>query len=143
MWCHPWRKSRVRSGGSVHVRMCSERDLTRFDCPAPRSTASSDPTPLTCPNCLSFRRVTMHPAAPASDLSRRTFLTTSALAVAGAAGLGLKGAAAQEASVSKKIRLGIDNFAVRAMGWKAPQLIEYAASLKVDTLFITDLDAFD
>ncbi len=85
----------------------------------------------------------MHPAAPASDLSRRTFLATSALAVAGAAGLGLKGAAAQEASVSKKVRLGIDNFAVRAMGWKAPQLIEYAASLKVDTLFITDLDAFD
>ncbi len=39
--------------------------------------------------------------------------------------------------------LGIDNFAVRAMGWKAPQLIEYAAGLEVDILFITDLDAFE
>ncbi|MDO8539285.1 MAG: sugar phosphate isomerase/epimerase [Opitutaceae bacterium] len=42
-----------------------------------------------------------------------------------------------------KIRLGIDNFAVRAMGWKAPALIDYAASLKLDTLFISDLDALD
>ncbi|MDQ3624708.1 MAG: sugar phosphate isomerase/epimerase [Verrucomicrobiota bacterium] len=42
-----------------------------------------------------------------------------------------------------KIKLGLDNFAVRAMGWKAPQLIDYAASLKLDTLFISDLDAYD
>ena len=27
------------------------------------------------------------------------------------------------------------------MGWKAPQLIEYAAKLKTDSLFISDLDA--
>src|SRR4029078_12802955 len=43
----------------------------------------------------------------------------------------------------KNIKLGIDNFAVRAMGWKAPALIDYAASLKTDSLFITDLDAFE
>lgn len=47
------------------------------------------------------------------------------------------------AAAKKKIRLGIDNFAVRAMGWKAPALIDYAAGLEVDTLFITDLDAFE
>jgi sugar phosphate isomerase/epimerase len=40
-----------------------------------------------------------------------------------------------------KISLGIDNFAVRAMAWKAPELIDYAASLKCDTLLISDLDA--
>jgi hypothetical protein len=40
-------------------------------------------------------------------------------------------------------RLGLDNFAVRAMGWKAPQLVDYAASLGCSTLFITDLDAFE
>lgn len=42
-----------------------------------------------------------------------------------------------------KIKLGLDNFAVRAMGWKAPALIDYAAALKTDSLFITDLDAFE
>ena len=40
-------------------------------------------------------------------------------------------------------RLGLDNFAVRAMGWKARALVDYAASLAVDSLFITDLDAFE
>lgn len=44
--------------------------------------------------------------------------------------------------VESRLELGIDNFAVRAMGWKAKQLIEYAAKLKVDSLFITDLYAF-
>lgn len=47
------------------------------------------------------------------------------------------------ASAAPKIKLGLDNFAVRAMGWKAPALIDYAASLKCDTLFISDLDAFE
>jgi coenzyme F420-reducing hydrogenase alpha subunit len=42
-----------------------------------------------------------------------------------------------------KLRLGLDNFAVRAMNWKAHALLDYAASLKVDSLFITDLDAFE
>ncbi|MGC6426192.1 MAG: sugar phosphate isomerase/epimerase family protein [Akkermansiaceae bacterium] len=43
----------------------------------------------------------------------------------------------------EKLLLGYDNFAVRAMGWKAKELIDYAVKLKVDTLFITDLDAFE
>lgn len=42
-----------------------------------------------------------------------------------------------------RVKLGLDNFAVRAMKWKATRLIEYAASLKTDSLFITDLDAFE
>jgi sugar phosphate isomerase/epimerase len=70
--------------------------------------------------------------------SRRRFLATAASA--GAAAFAAPSFAAEKA---KKIRLGIDNFAVRAMGWKAPELIGYAAGLKCDTLFITDLDAFD
>ena len=40
-------------------------------------------------------------------------------------------------------RLGMDNFAVRAMGWKAQALVDYAAALALDSLFITDLDAFE
>lgn len=39
--------------------------------------------------------------------------------------------------------LGLDNFSVRAMAWKAPRLVEYAASVGADSLFITDLDAFE
>ncbi len=39
--------------------------------------------------------------------------------------------------------LGIDNFSVRAMGWKALQLVEYTASLGCDSLFITDFDALE
>ncbi len=40
---------------------------------------------------------------------------------------------------TQRLRLGIDNFAVRAMNWHARQLIDYAAGLQVDSLFITDL----
>ncbi|MFO0868966.1 MAG: sugar phosphate isomerase/epimerase [Pirellulales bacterium] len=54
--------------------------------------------------------------------------------------------AAQQAAPAvprRNIKLGIDNFAVRALGWKAPALIDYAASLQIDSLFISDLDAFE
>lgn len=75
------------------------------------------------------------------SVSRRTFVTASAAALGG---LAVGSATLAKAEVGgKKIKLGIDNFAVRAMGWKAPALIDYAASLKVDSLFITDLDAFE
>lgn len=42
-----------------------------------------------------------------------------------------------------RLKLGLDNFAVRAMNWKAGALLDYAASLKLDSLFISDLDAFE
>ena len=67
------------------------------------------------------------------NLSRRSFLT--ALASSAAAPLFAQNAA-------PKIKVGYDNFAVRAMGWKGPQLLDYAVKLKCDTLFISDLDAF-
>jgi sugar phosphate isomerase/epimerase len=43
----------------------------------------------------------------------------------------------------KKIPLGFDNFSIRSLGWKAPQLIDYAASLKVETLLVSDLGVFE
>ncbi|HEV7868637.1 MAG TPA: sugar phosphate isomerase/epimerase [Chthoniobacteraceae bacterium] len=73
-------------------------------------------------------------------LDRRAFLQT--LAAAGAATLLPVGHAAEPVR-KPKIKLGMDNFAVRAMGWKAPALLDYAASLKLDTLLISDLDAFE
>lgn len=74
-------------------------------------------------------------------VSRRSFSAAVTLAAGSfAANSLLRG---EDLPPKAKIKLGIDNFAVRAMGWKAPALIDYAASLKVDSLFITDLDAFE
>jgi 3-oxoisoapionate decarboxylase len=41
----------------------------------------------------------------------------------------------------KPIPLGMDNFAVRVLGLKGTDLVDYAAKLRLDTLFITDLPA--
>jgi sugar phosphate isomerase/epimerase len=71
---------------------------------------------------------------------RRTFLKTISVASAAAV---LGGSASAQSVPRRNIKLGLDNFAVRAMGWKAPQLIEYAAKLKTDSLFITDFDALE
>ncbi len=75
---------------------------------------------------------------PSLPQSRRAFLQT-----AGAAGLALAAGPAITAPAAPRLRLGMDNFSVRALGWKAPQLLDYAASLKLDTLFISDLEAYD
>jgi hypothetical protein len=83
----------------------------------------------------------MNSATP--PLHRRRFLQTTALAGA-AAVAGLPALAADTAKPRRRnIKLGLDNFAVRAMGWKAPQLIDYAVKLKTDSLFITDFDALE
>lgn len=83
-------------------------------------------------------------------MDRRDFLKNLATATAAvatttqplaAAATGKKKAGGRPPA--SKIKLGLDNFAVRAMGWKAPALIDYAASLNLDTLFISDLDAFE
>jgi sugar phosphate isomerase/epimerase len=39
-------------------------------------------------------------------------------------------------------RLGFDNYSLRALKWNASQLIDYAASLHLDSLFLTDLDVY-
>src|SRR5437868_5775559 len=76
-----------------------------------------------------------------NSLTRRDFLKTTAVAATALAG-GLP-ALAQSEKPAPKIKLGLDNFSIRAMKWKAPQLIDYAVSLKTDSLFITDLDCFE
>src|SRR5579871_2284463 len=77
-------------------------------------------------------------------LDRRQFM--KGLVLAGAAGVlhsvPLAGMASA-APARKNIKLGIDNFAVRAMEWKAPALIDYSASLQLDSLLISDLDALE
>jgi 3-oxoisoapionate decarboxylase len=78
------------------------------------------------------------------QMDRRQFVKSLAVASAGlAAGLPSALQAQGSASSQRKIKLGLDNFAVRAMNWKAPELIDYAASLKTDSLFITDFGPFE
>lgn len=77
-------------------------------------------------------------------MNRRHFLTSTALATAALTTTNLTLQAETPALLDangKKIRLGMDNFAVRALGLKGKALVDYAANLKLDTLFITDLPA--
>jgi sugar phosphate isomerase/epimerase len=74
--------------------------------------------------------------------SRRQFVQAAAVTGAGIVA-GLPAFAQSNPASNRKIKLGLDNFSVRAMGWKAPQLIEYAVKLKTDSLFITDFDALE
>jgi sugar phosphate isomerase/epimerase len=78
--------------------------------------------------------------SPNSATDRRAFLRTAAAAsaVALASPLG-----AAEPVRRRGIKLGYDNFAVRAMKWNARQLIDWAAQLKTDSLFITDFGPFE
>ena len=72
-------------------------------------------------------------------MNRRTFLTAATVAGASALVAPIASAAvpARRDASGNRIKLGIDNFAVRAWGWKGRELVDYAAGLKLDTLFIT------
>lgn len=72
--------------------------------------------------------------------SRRTFLKSAALTTGA---LALAPAAFADTPKKLNIKLGLDNFSVRAMKWNASQLIDYAAKLKTDSLFLTDLDCYE
>jgi 3-oxoisoapionate decarboxylase len=74
---------------------------------------------------------------PALSTSRRDFLKASTLACAGLA-TGLRGP-----DEGPRLKLGFDNFSVRALRLKAPELLDYAARLKVDVMFFSDLDVYE
>ena len=40
-------------------------------------------------------------------------------------------------------RLGFDNYALRALGWKARQLLDHAAALKLDAVLFSDFDVYE
>lgn len=70
---------------------------------------------------------------------RRQFLKSAAAVTAGS----LAASKLAPAADPKKLKLGFDNFSVRALGWKAPRLLDYAAEQKVDTILFSDLDVFE
>ena len=73
-----------------------------------------------------------------AELTRRRFLAAAGATLAGASSL------AAGAEVRRRgIRLGFDNFAVRALKWNARQLIDHAVALRCDSLFITDFGPFE
>jgi sugar phosphate isomerase/epimerase len=78
-----------------------------------------------------------------ASTNRRTFLKAVAATGAGLALAQSVPAAQEDNKPPRKTRLGFDNFSVRAMKWNAGQLIDYAASLKLDSLFLTDLDVYE
>jgi sugar phosphate isomerase/epimerase len=42
-----------------------------------------------------------------------------------------------------RLSLGFDNFSIRALGWKAGQILDYAAAQKVDCVLLSDLDVYE
>ncbi len=49
----------------------------------------------------------------------------------------------QEGDKPGRVPLGFDNFSIRAHGWKAKRLIEFAAEQKLDSILFSDLDVYE
>ncbi len=74
-------------------------------------------------------------------MHRRSFLISSACTGLAAAAPSIRAQAPTPAPTRPAI--GLDHFAVRAAELKAPQLIDYAASLKAESLFLSELGPFE
>ena len=72
--------------------------------------------------------------------SRRNFLQTM---TTGATIACVGPSVLQAQKAVSKVKLGFDNFSIRALGWKAPRLLQYAAQQKVDTILFSDLDVYE
>ena len=76
-----------------------------------------------------------------TDLSRRSFCRKSLTLCSSALLLPAMGNAQSPPRINTP--LGFDNFSIRALGWKAPGLLEYAGKQKVDTVLFSDLDVYE
>ncbi|MBI1387347.1 MAG: TIM barrel protein [bacterium] len=74
---------------------------------------------------------------------RRRFIQISAAAAASAALNAAPSLAAQARAKKRSIPLGFDNFSIRALEWKAPQIVDYANQLGVDLVLFSDLDIYE
>ncbi len=70
-------------------------------------------------------------------MHRRHFIKTTAASVAASAIV-----SARE-NGEKRPLFGFDNFSIRALGWKADRLLDYAAEQKVTAILFSDLDVYD
>jgi sugar phosphate isomerase/epimerase len=71
-------------------------------------------------------------------MHRRAFLQSLPAAAAFAAA-----AAQQNPTNDIPVKLGFDTYSLRAFKWKAPQLVDYAGSLKLDTIQLSSLDDYE
>src|SRR6478736_5934768 len=69
-------------------------------------------------------------------MQRRTFLKTAPAAAMAAS-------QASGAAPAGGIRLGFDSYSIRNLEWKALQLVDYTASLKLDTIQISALEDYE
>ncbi len=72
--------------------------------------------------------------------TRRSLLQTAAVLTPA---LLSRAVLAQTPAAPPRLALGFDNFSIRAHGWKAGQILDYAATQKVDCLLLSDLDVYD
>lgn len=70
------------------------------------------------------------------SMNRRHFFQTTAFTTASLSLTNLR-------ATVPSLKIGMDHFAVRATGWKAAQFIDYAAALKLDTCFLSELGIFE
>jgi 3-oxoisoapionate decarboxylase len=97
--------------------------------------------PLTAPLTSGPSGRNVVPMSPATRANRRTFMKS---AVASAAAVATASRSAEKPGPGpERLKLGFDNFSIRALHWKAPQIIEYAARQKVDALLLSDLDCYE
>jgi sugar phosphate isomerase/epimerase len=82
--------------------------------------------------------------------TRRRFIQAASMAAAAPAAMTTTltaepkpSAPASTSAAAPRLKFGFDNFSLRALGWKAPQFITYAASQKVDALLLSDLDVYE
>jgi 3-oxoisoapionate decarboxylase len=80
---------------------------------------------------------------PVSEISRRTIIQSASVAAASLTLKPLSLANPFQPPRNTNMKLGFDNFSIRALGWKAPQLLDYAAALKVDVVLFSDLDVYE
>ncbi len=74
------------------------------------------------------------------QITRRWFLGTVAGATAWGAATGSLTGLGTGFARNRGIRLGFDNFSIRACGWDASAILDYAAGLHLDTVFFSDLE---
>jgi 3-oxoisoapionate decarboxylase len=87
-----------------------------------------------------------HPFAIINAMYRRAFLQSLPAAAALEAATqtpAFATAAQQTPGNAVPIKLGFDSYSLRAFKWKAPQLVDYAGSLKLDTIQISSLDEYE
>ena len=75
----------------------------------------------------------------ATPLHRRDFLRRAA---GSALGLAAMGTLRAQSAGAPRVPLGLDAHSLRAMRWKAPQFIDYAAEQKLDAVLLNNLNYF-